>query len=450
MKITKENIDDLNAVIKVLIEKSDYEKNVADKLKDYRKKASLPGFRPGYVPASLIQKRFGKSILAEEVNQLLSQNLSGYFREQNLSILGEPLPNETIQKPIDWDKDQDFEFVFDIAITPNVEVPLDKNQLFPYYKITVTDEMVNTQIDNILAQLGNNVPGEIVKEKSLVRGDFCQLDNEGNEMQEGISPKGVLIATDLIKADDVKSSFMGKREGDVLEFDPVVAFDNRHEVGHMLNISHEEADTLNSRFRFTIREINEYVPAEINEELFKKVYGENTDVTSLEQFRNRISEEIATSFSYSSDQKFAIDARNKLLSDVNFNLPETFLKRWLTEANKGMTQEEIEKDFAPFLTDLHWQLIKNSISKANSLSVEEEEVNEFARQLARAQYNQHGIYEVADEHLDRLSKIILEKEEERDRIYRRILENKVVQVIKDQAGIEIREISHEEFSELMK
>jgi trigger factor len=450
MKITKENIDDLNAVIKVLIEKSDYEKNVADKLKDYRKKATLPGFRPGFVPAQLIQKRFGKSILAEEVNQLLSQNLYGYFREQNLSILGEPLPNETIQKPIEWDTDQDFEFVFDIAMAPHVEIVIDKTKVFPYYRIKVTDEMINSQIDNLLNQLGTNVPAEEIKEKSLVKGDFVQLDDSGNEIPGGICPAGVSLATDLINDELVRSGFLGKKAGDSIIFDPVTAFGNRHEVGHMLNISHEEAEKLNSQFRFTILEVMDFIPAEINEELFKKIYGENIELKTIDDFRLKISEEIASSLAYSSDQKFAIDTRTKLLSENNFNLPETFLKRWLKVSGKDVSDEEIEKDFSPFLTDLHWQLIKNSITHANNIVVEEEEVKDFAWQMARAQYNQHGIYEVADEHLERLARMILEKEDEKEKIYRRISENKVIQVVKNQAEIEFLEVTREEFAEMMK
>ena len=449
MNITRENTDGLNAVIKVLIEKNDYGKNVADKLKEYRKKASLPGFRPGFVPASLIQKRFGKAILAEEVNQLLSHNLAGYFKEENLSILGEPLPNETIQKPIDWDADDDFEFVFDVALTPQIDIPLSKTRV-PYYRIKVTGEMIDNQISNILNRMGKNVPVEVAGEKSLLRGDFCQLDAEGNDLSEGICPKGVLISADLIKDEVLKGTVLGMKPGESMVFDPVVAYGDRHEVGHMLNISHEEAEKLDSNFRFTINEIQDFEPAGISEALFTQIYGENTEVKTVEEFRDRVAEEISSSFNYSSDQKFGIDARNILLSESGLTLPEEFLKRWLKAANKGMSDEEIEKDFNSFLIDLQWQLIKNSISAANNLKVEEEELINYARSLAVAQYNQHGIFDISEDHVERLSKMILEKEEERERIYRRISEGKVIQVIREQAEVEYHEISKDEFSEMMK
>jgi trigger factor len=218
----------------------------------------------------------------------------------------------------------------------------------------------------------------------------------------------------------------------------------------MLNIGHEEAENLNSQFRFNINEIQVFEPSQINEDFFKKFYGENSEVNTVEEFRMKIENEISASFAYSSDQKFAIDARDKLITENVFALPEEFLKRWLKAANKGISDEEIEKDFEPFLKDLHWQLIKKSISKTNNLVVEEEEIKTFARQLAMAQYNQHGIYQVGDEQLSKLANIILEKEEERERIYRRIFENKIMQVIREKAGIDIHEISREEFYEMMK
>lgn len=450
MNISRENIYELNAVIKVIIEKKDYEKNVADKLKEYRRKAALPGFRPGYVPASIIQRRFGKAILAEEVNQLLSQNLANFIKTENLSILGEPLPNETDQKPIDWENDQDFEFIFDVGLSPHVEISLSKERIFPYYRIKVTEEMIDNRVENILNQMGSNAPVEEVGENSLVKGDFHQLDEEENEIPEGISPKGVLVSVEMIKDEAVKKDFVGRKNGEILVFDPVIAFDNRHEVGHMLNISHEEAESLNSRFRFVISEILKFEPAEISEELLIKLYGENSEVKTPEDFRSRVKDEIASSFSYSSEQKFFVDTKNKLLGETEIILPEEFLKRWLKAANKGISVEEIDKDFSSFLTDLRWQLIKNSIVRSNDLKVDDQEIMQFARQLAYNQYNQHGIYDVSEENLDRLANLILEKDEEKERIYRTITENKVMQVIKDQAETEFHEISREEFSEMLK
>ena len=449
MNITRENIDDVNAVIKVLIEKADYEKTVADTLKEYRQKASIPGFRPGKVPAGLIKRRFGKSVLIDEVNKLLSQNLSKYLVEEKLNILGEPLPNEEQQKTIDWDNDENFEFSFDIALAPEVKVTLDKRNKYDYYKIAVSDKMVDEQVEMATNQLGENVPDDEVKEDSTVRGDFVQLDENGEEVPEGIQPKGVLLAVDKMKDEEIKNSFIGKKKDDVLVFDPVKAFDNRHEVGHMLNISHEEADELNSEFRFTITEILKFEKAELNEEFYKKIYGEETEVKTEEDFRNKIKEEIAANLVQSSDHKFALDTRDTLVEKTEMELPEAFLKRWLLATNKELTEEQLDNDFGSFIKDLQWQLIKDSIVKENELKVTPEETEDFAKQLARAQYNQYGIYDIPEEQIESFAKMIMEKPEESDRIYRKLYEDKVIDVVKDKVTLQEKEVSQEEFSEMM-
>lgn len=450
MNITRDNIDDVNAVIKVLIEKADYDKAVNDTLKDYRQKASIPGFRPGKVPAGIIKKRFGKAILVEEVNKALSQNLSKYLVEEKLNILGEPLPNEELQKSIDWDNDDNYEFTFDIAIAPEVKVTLDKRSKYDYYKITVSEEMIDQQVEMVTSQLGQNIPVEEAKNNSSVRGDFIQLDENGNEVENGIQPKGVLLAVDMMKDEEIKTSFVGRKKDDTLTFDPVKAFENRQEIGHMLNISKEEAEILNSDFKFTVTEILQYEKAEKNEELFKKVYGEETEIKTVEDFRNKIKEEIAANLVFSSEQKFTIDTRDTLVEKIKVELPEAFLKRWLIAVNKELTEEQINNDFEYFIKDLQWQLIKDSIIKENELQVTTEETQDFAKQMARAQYNQYGIHDIPEEQLESFAKMIMEKPEESERIYKKLFEDKIVGVVKEKVSIQEKEISQEEFNDMMK
>ena len=450
MNITRENTDNVNAVVKITIEKPDYEPKVEEKLKEYRQKADMPGFRPGKAPLGLVKKRFGKSLLIDEVNTLLSQKLTGYLMEEKLQILGEPLPNEEQQKPIDWDKDENFEFVFDLALAPEVEVPLEEKDKINYYKIKVSDEMIDQQVDMITSQMGENKDVDEVKEKGLVRGDFVQLDEEGNEMEEGIRPEGVLLAIDLIKDKDIQQEFIGKKKGDIVIFDPVKAYEDVHEVQHMLNISHEQAHELNSKFKFTINEPLEFEKAELNEELYKKIYGEDTEVKTEEDLRKRLAEELAANLVHSSEQRFAMDARDTLIEKVNPELPEAFLKRWLRVANKDVTEEQIENDFDGFLKDLKWQLIKDKLIKENELKVEEEEAFDFAKQLAQAQYAQYGIPNVPEDQLESFAKMILEKQEEKERLYNKLLEDKVVAVVKDKVSLDEKEVTQEEFTELSK
>jgi trigger factor len=445
MKISRENTTNLNAVVTVLIEQKDYEKTVSDKLREYRQKASLPGFRPGKVPASLIQKRFAKPVLAEEINNLLSNNLNEFFHKENISLLGDPLPCRDRQKEIDWDKDSDFEFVFDIAIAPEIKIDLSQFTPFHYYKIRVDDKMINDSIESVRMQYGTNTETEEAGEKSSVRGDFVQLDNEGNPVEGGISPKGVLIAVDLIKDETIKNEFIGKRSGDIIHFDPVRAFEDRHEVGHMLNISHEESEALNSTFSFTITSILNFTKAPLDESLFRKVYGEESGINSEEAFRERIKDELAQQLAYSSNRKFAVDARENLITNSIFELPGDFLKRWLKEKNNELTPEQIENDFDGFSRDLRWQLIRNSIIRDFEIGVNSEETMEYAKKIALNQFYQYGVYDVTDEHLGNFAKRILEKEDDREGIVRKIYDSKVIEVVKQHGIVVEKEVTSEEF-----
>lgn len=450
MNITKENINDLNAVIKIYIEKTDYEQAVNNSIKEYRHKASIPGFRQGKVPVNFIKKRFGIAILIDEVNKLLSHSLSEYLVNEKLNILGEPLPNEEQQKNIKWDTDENFEFVFDIAPTPEVKITLDKNDRFEYYNVAVSEEMLDQQIDMVASQFGKNIPVEETKENCSVRGNFVQLDENGNEMENGIQPKGVYMALELVKNEDVKNAFIGRKIGDFLVFDPVKALDNRHDVGHMLNIKHNEIENLNSDFKFTITEILQYEKAELNEELFKKLYGEETEVKTIEDFRNRIKKEISTNLKHSSEYKFGIDIREKLIEKTALTLPEIFLKRWLGIVNKGITAEQIENEFEYFIKDLKWQLIKDSIITDNDLKVTQEEILDFAKQLVSTRYNQYGVYDLPDEKLNAFVNTILDKKEEIEQIVKKIFENKIFAIVKEKVEIIEKEVSQKEFNELMK
>lgn len=450
MNITRENIDEVNAVLKLQIEKADYEKEVAAKLKEYRQQASIPGFRPGKAPAGLIKKRFGTTVLVEEVNKLISQNLSKHLVEEKLNILGEPLPNDKQQKDINWETDKSFEFLFDIALAPKVNVVLEEKDKYNYFNITVSEEMIDQQVETATSQLGQNIPTDEAKDNSSVRGNFVELDAEGNEVEEGIKPENILLAVDMMKDEEIKNSFVGCKKDDILIFDPVKAFENRVEVGHMLNISKEQAEELNGEFRFTVTEILQFEKAELNEELFKKLYGEETEVKTTEDFRNRVKEEIATNLVHSSDYKFAIDTRDALVEKNPIVLPEAFLKRWLITVNKELTLEQIEKDFEPFVKDLQWQLIKDSIAKEGEVQITTEETEDFAKNMARAQYNQYGIYDIPDEQLDSFAKMMLEKPEEKERIFKKLHEDKVIAIVKEKVTLTTSEVSQEEFNKMMK
>ena len=450
MNITKENIDGLNAVVTVKIEKNDYEATVNEQLREYRKKANMPGFRPGKVPAGLVKKMYGKAVLAEEVNKLLSQNLSKFIVDENLNVLGEPLPNEEKTAEFDWETAEDFEFVFDMAVAPEIEVKLDKKVKLPYYLIKVDDEMIDKQADAYASRFGKNENAETVEEKDTLRGNFIQLDASGSELEDGIKAEQVVIAVDLMKDEAVKNEIIGKKAGDTIVFDPIKVYDNRHEVGHMLNVSHEEAEKIEGNFEFTITEILRFVKAEINEELYKKAFGEETEIKTEEEFRNKLKSEFEENFKYSSDYKFAIDSRKALVENIKMDLPEEFLKRWLKVTSKDLTEEQIEADFEGILEDLRWQLIKGQISKDNEIKITPEDVKAMAKEVAAMQFRQYGLFSIPEEQLEAYADQILKNEEEARRIANKVQEDKIIEVIKSNVTLEEKEVSEEAFGKLLE
>jgi len=450
MNITRENTDELNAVLTILVEKSDYEATVNDVLKNYRKKANMPGFRPGMVPAGLIKKMYGKSALAEEVNKIISKSLTDYIYAEKLNVLGEPLPNEEKQMKIDWDNQSDFSFVFDIATAPEIEVILDNNTTIPYYSIVANEELVNKQVEAYAGRLGENKVVDSIEEKDTVRGTFVQLDETGNELVGGILADKVVIAIDVMKDEEIKASFIGKKAGDVVVFDPLKAYDNKHEVGHMLNISHEEAENISGNFSFTIEEVLRFEKAELTPELFSKIYGEESGISTEEEFKAKVKSEIEENFVYSSDYKFGIDSRDALVKKIQFDLPEAFLKRWIKVTNEKMTDEQIDADFDHFMLDLKWQLIKDKIVKDNDLKVTEEDVHALAKEMAAMQFRQYGLGNVADEHLENYANQMMKSEEERRKVVSKAQEDVIIATIKTKVALDIKEVSNEEFNKMLE
>ena len=450
MNITKENINELNATISVKIEKADYESSVNDVIKDYRKKANIPGFRPGKVPTGLIRKMYGKAILADEVNKLLSQSLSNYIVEEKLNILGEPLPNEEKQAEFDWDKDENFEFIFDLALAPEIQVKLDKRNKFPYYNIDIDEEMIDRQAESYTSRFGENFPAETFEEKETIRGNFVQLNSEDNELEAGIKAENIAVAVDTMKDDETKKLFVGKKVGDTVVFDPIKAFDNRHEVGHLLNVSHEEAENIQGNFSFTITEILHFQPAELNEKLFQQIYGEDTAVKTVESFREKLKKELEGNFVYSSEYKFSQDIRAALLDKITMELPEEFLKRWLKATSKDLTEEQIDSDFENFMKDLRWQLVKNQLIRDNEIKIEQEDYKAAAKEMALMQFRQYGMNDVPEEHLENFANQILQNEEERRRIETKTQEDKIVELIKSKVTLDEKSISFEEFNKLLE
>ena len=450
MKISKTSIDELNATVRLTIEKQDYEATVNEKLKEYKKKANMPGFRKGMVPAGLIKKMYGKSVLVEEVNHILGQELSKYISDEKLNILGEPLPNTEEPFKIDFDTDEEFEFVFDLGLSPEIKINFEEVEDLPYFEITVDADLVEKQIEGYINRFGENIPAEEVGEKETMIGDFVELDGDGNPKEGGITPANVQVSVQLIHDEEIKSKFIGAKVGDIVTFSPKTAFANDHEVTHLLKLKHDDVEPLNSEYNFTINKINTFIPAEVNEDLFKKVYGEGTEVKSIEDFRVKISEELQANLKYSSEYRFLLDTKEKLVNHVGMQLPEEFLKRWLLETNKKVTKEQIEEEFEHFRKDLQWTLIRNKLIRENEIKVNEEDIREMASEMAAMQFRQYGMFNVPAEYLENYANSILKNEEEKQRMIEKKSEDKVLTLIKDKVTVKPVQVSQKEFDDLFE
>jgi len=450
MNITRENIDELNVVLKLELVKADYEERVTKVLKDYRKKAQVPGFRPGNVPIGLINKMYRKPILVEEINKLVSESLSNYLVSEKLNILGEPLPHSGEEKKIDWDNDSDFEFKFDLGLAPEFEVKLSSKDKFPYYTIKVDDELIDKYVDSYTQRFGEYVHAEEIQEKDMLTVSIAQLNENGELPENGIKNDEARISVEIIKDKKIKDAVLKAKNGDILTIDLRKAYPNDTEIASILKVKTEEAKEISGNFQITINQIQRFDKAEINQELFDKVYGEGV-VKSVEEFRTKISEEASMGLKRDSDYKFRIDARDELVKKFKKDLPAEFLKRWLFTINEGkFAMEEIEKDFDKFMQDLKWQLIKDKIAKENSIKVTEEDIKAAARENARIQFSYYGMNNVPDEHLDTFAARTLENKDQTRKLAEGKLEDAIIDFVKQNVKVDEKEVTSEKFNKLFE
>jgi trigger factor len=450
MNITRENIDALNTVLSIRLEKNDYETKVNEVLADYKKKARIDGFRPGKVPIGLIHKMYRKPVLAEELNKMVSESLSKYLFDEKLHILGEPLPHKNDTKTIDWDFDTEFEFKFDLGLAPEIEVKISPKDKYPYYTIKVDNAMIDKYIESYTQRFGELISVESAGEKDLLKADLVQLDAENKPLSEGIQVNDATLSIEMIKDAAIKSKIMALKKEESLEIDLKKAYPNDTEIAALLKIEKEKVAMLYPSFRVQVKDISHFKSAEINQELFDKIYGPG-QVNSEKEFRGKISADAATALLQDSEYRFRIDVKETLIKKTKFDLPKDFLKRWLFEINEGkFTAEQIEKDFDHFAEDLKWQLIKDQISSDNQLVVADDDLNLAAKEMARQQFRQYGMSNVPDEHLEQFAKRMLERKEDLNNIKARVAEDKVIGFIKATVKLDEKEISSEKFNKLFE
>ncbi len=450
MNITKENVDALNATLKIKIEEADYNERVEEVLKDHRKKVSLNGFRPGKVPAGLVRKMYRTPVMVEEINKLVSESLGNYLKEEDIRILGEPLPKEQQEKDIDWEKQSEFEFDFDIGLAPELEISLSQKDKVPMYEIQIDKKMLDETKNSYAGRMGEMINVEQIEGSETLKGDFVQIDKEGNPIEDGIQSEDASLSLEVVKDKKIKTSFTARQTGDHVDFDIRKALPNETEVASLLKIDKAQVMEIAPNFRFTIKEISKFQKAEINQEMFDKLYGKD-EVKSMEEFEVKITEELKTGLSRDAEYRFTIDAKKFVLKKFKFDLPVEFLKRWLLLVNEDkFTAEQISEDFPKFEDDLKWQLIRDKIVKEQEIKVEPEEVKESAKEMALMQFQQYGMMDVPEENLESYAAEMLKNEEEQRRNIERILETKVMAYIRENIKLDNKQITIDKFNKLFE
>lgn len=410
MKISFENPDKVNGLLTLTVEEADYKENVEKTLKNYRKKANVPGFRPGMVPMGMIKRQFGTTAKVDEINKLLGEQIYKYVKDNNIQMLGEPLPSDK-QEPVDMEKEAPYTFMFDIAVAPEFKAELTGDDTIDYYTITVDDKIIDQQIDVFASRAGHYDKVEDYQANDMLKGDIRELDENGNTKEGGITVEGAVLMPEYIKVEDQKKLFDGAKLGDIITFNPKKAYpESDIEVSSLLKMKKEEVADLTADFSYQITEISRYVKAEVNQELFDQVYGKDV-IKDEKDFREKIAEGLKAQFAVDSDFKFIQDVRKYLVDKVGtLTYPDALLKRIMLNNNKDKGEEFVEKNYEQSIKELTWHLIKEQLVKANGIKIEDADIEETAKEAAKAQFAQYGMNNIPEEYIENYAKDMLKRE----------------------------------------
>jgi trigger factor len=442
MNITQEKIDALNAKLKVQLSSEDYQEKVEAVIVNYRKTASIPGFRKGKVPMGQVKKMIGKSVLVDEVNKLLQEAIYKHITENKVEVLGNPLP---LTSEVDWDNATDFEFEYEMGLAPEFKVTLDKKSKFDYLQIVADKKMVDHYVTDMAKRYGKMTQPEKSEKTDLMMGEFTQLDGEGNVLEDGINHTSS-VALDIIQDTKAQKALVGLTEGDEVKLHITKDFSN--DAHHMLNIKKEELETLDADFTFKVNKISRMEPADMTQDLFDKVFGKDT-VKSEKEFRAKVKEEVEKSFEGESDNKLKNDVILHLIKKTKLSLPDTFLKKWLVATNEqGLTEEQVEQEYEQYSKSLKWQLIENKIIKDNELEVKNEDVISHTKELIVSNFAQYGQPAPEDKKLEEIAVKVLGNEEERKKVYNQLYDVKTLSLYKEKFSLKNKEVTYDEFVKL--
>ena len=451
MKISFENPDKINGLLTIVVEEEDYKNDVEKTLKDYRKKANVPGFRPGQAPMGMIKRQFGPSVKMEAVNKIIGQQIYKYVQDNKIQMLGEPLTSEK-QAPVDIEKDGPYTFMFDIAVAPEMKVSLTGRDKVDYYKIVVDDKTIDQQVDMLASRSGSYEKAENYEGNDMLKGDLRELDENGNTKEGGITVESAVLMPSYIKVDDQKKLFDGAKLGDIITFNPRKAYpDNDTEVSQLLKIERDAVKDMESEFSYQITEIQRFKKHEVNEELFKQVFGEDTDVKDEAAFRAKIAEGLNEQLINDSDFKFLLDVRAHCEKKVGkLEYPDALLKRIMLANNKDKGEDFVEKNYEMSIKELTWHLIKEQLVSAQNIKIEDADIKETAKEAARAQFAQYGMTNIPEEYIENYANEILKKGDSTEALVDRAVDRKLAAALKGVVKLNEKEISVEDFNKMMQ
>jgi trigger factor len=449
MNITQEKIDNLNAVVKINIDPADYQARVDKAIKDHAKKAKMPGFRPGMVPPAHIKKMYGKSILVDEVNNLLSDTLNNYINEQKLEVLGQPLPKVDDKQEYNWDFTDNFEFNYEIGLAPDFTIDFSSKDKLTQYDIKVDDETLAARVKNIRRSYGKMTNPDVSADDDVLYAQLTQLSPDGSVFDDGIV-NTTSVRLDQVLDEKIKKSLIGLKKDDEVTLDIQKTYNNdAPKIAAILGVDEDTAADLKSNFRLTVKNINRLEESDLNQEFFDKLFGEGV-VTDEAGFKAKITEEIETMMDQDADRKLQNDIYNYSIDKVQFNLPDEFLKRWLKATNEKLTEEELEGGYKDFAQNLKWTLIENKIIKDNNIEIKYEEVFAAAKQSLDQQFRMYSPQPIAEEQLAQYAVQYLQNKENANKVFDEVKALKTIDYIKSVVTLDKKEIFYNDFKELVK
>ncbi|MBB6269834.1 trigger factor [Pedobacter cryoconitis] len=449
MNITQEKIDNLNAVVKIKISPEDYTEKVDKTIKEQAKKSNLPGFRKGMVPAAHIKKMYGRSILVETINALLSENLNKFLTDNKVEILGQPVPVVDNAKDFKWDGTDAFEFDYEIGLAPAVEVNITAKDKFTQYNVKADEETLASRIKNIRRSYGKMTNPEVSADDDVLYAELAQLSPDGSVFEGGITNTGS-IRLDQVKDKAVLKSLIGLKKDAVLELDIQKTFgDNAAVIAKLLNIGEEEAKDLQSKFKVTVKNINRLEESDLNQEFFDKIFGEGV-VTDEAGFTAKITEEIEGMFKQDADRKLQNDMYTQLTENVKMDLPDEFLRKWLKATNEKLSDAELAEGYNDFAKNLKWTLIENKIIKDNSIEIKYEDVFQTAKQRLDAQFRMYSPAPMPEDQLSQYTATFLQEKDNANRIFEEVKAIKVFEYIQSVATLDQKDIAYNKFQELVE